>query len=661
MGHYVILILGDSMKSSKGFTLVELIAIIIIVGIIIGIIAPVSLKLIEKSKTNSFRESLRSIIRSTEIYMSENGLKSLPNGQIYLDDNSLDIDYAEGYKGIIKYVNGEVILENISNGKYCGNGSVDTLAVTNYDSNCIVDSADTKCFIMGTTDNTGDTIIGYDYKNAACSSMDIKIPATVNKVPVKYIADGAFLAEYAYKFGIGMFDMTPLGMPLQVPIMDIVSNLDYLGIAVQETYYLNTLSNAIKVCISSLDDPVQKELSYEMSSTDGYIICTIDPDIEINESDYASGIGLTSVDFSNATNLVEIGQSAFMNNYLTGTLDLSGAVNLVKIGSGAFSYNQLATVKFPSNLSYIGVSAFENNNMLSITIPSSVTTIENLAFANNNWVSVTIESNATNNKSRFNDTWGAIGWPGSLMTEISPIDYVLNTSINTFNYVNTYYNVDVQTTGNYRLEVWGAQGNNNGGNGGYSTGTISLTSGTKLYVYVGGQSGYNGGGGSGTLYSGGGASDIRINSSSLLARVIVAGGGGAGSLDAPAGYGGGTVGGDAEYCYGGTATAGGGGFDNEGNGSFGLGGWSSVNQGSGGGGWYGGGADELGFSGAGGSGYVYTSASSTNYPSGCLLNSLNYLSSAATIGGNSSIPTHTGVGSMIGNAGNGYIKITYIG
>ena len=57
------------MKNKNGFTLVELIAIIIIIGIIIGIIAPTAIKLIEKSKVNSFREGLRSIIRSAEIYI----------------------------------------------------------------------------------------------------------------------------------------------------------------------------------------------------------------------------------------------------------------------------------------------------------------------------------------------------------------------------------------------------------------------------------------------------------------------------------------------------------------------------------------------------------------------------------------------------------------
>jgi hypothetical protein len=56
----------------------------------------------------------------------------------------------------------------------------------------------------------------------------------------------------------------------------------------------------------------------------------------------------------------------------------------------------------------------------------------------------------------------------------------------------------VPTSGTYQLEVWGTQGSPvYGGKGGYASGEVYLTAGTTLYVYVGGMSGFNGGGGSG--------------------------------------------------------------------------------------------------------------------------------------------------------------------
>lgn len=97
--------------------------------------------------------------------------------------------------------------------------------------------------------------------------------------------------------------------------------------------------------------------------------------------------------------------------------------------------------------------------------------------------------------------------------------------------------------------------------GGYSCGNITLTENTVLFLYTGSK-GYdrvettvfNGGGiaESSSDYnsgSGGGASDIRIKTDSLYARVIVAGGGGGGAganeTTYIGGYGGGASGGSS--------------------------------------------------------------------------------------------------------------------
>lgn len=253
------------------------------------------------------------------------------------------------------------------------------------------------------------------------------------------------------------------------------------------------------------------------------------------------------------------------------------------------------------------------------------------------------------------------------------------------------------TTDSYTFEVWGAQGGNYdtyyGGLGGYSKGTVNLEKGTKLYIYVGGTpatnssnrtavtGGFNGGGNGYNRYynstytygqGGGGATDIRIGTDSLYARVIVAGGGGgSASVDAKTTkYGGGTTGGSPIANYGGTQTFGG---SSGTAGTFGVG--ASVttsgnnykySSGGGGGGFYGGAASnsysdtdtDLRSSNGGGSGYVYTSSTSSSYPSGVLLNSSYYLTDAETIAGNSSFPNTTG-GTETGHTGNGYAKIYY--
>lgn len=261
-------------------------------------------------------------------------------------------------------------------------------------------------------------------------------------------------------------------------------------------------------------------------------------------------------------------------------------------------------------------------------------------------------------------------------------------------YSGTYKTITLPK-GIYKFECWGAQGgyrssSSYGGLGGYSVGTITLAEKSTLaYLYTGGSGstggtsgGFNGGGSRDSYAGGGGASDIRIGSTSLYARVIVAGGGGSdGATNKSGMYGGGTTGGTTTENYGtggggGTQTSGGTGSSSASGsgtsgtyGAFGVGGYGYNAKngygGAGGGGWYGGagsypdisGDDDRG--GGGGSGYVYTSSTVSNYPSGCLLNSSMYLTDASTIAGNASMPSTSG-STETGHSGNGYIRITVI-
>ena len=220
--------------------------------------------------------------------------------------------------------------------------------------------------------------------------------------------------------------------------------------------------------------------------------------------------------------------------------------------------------------------------------------------------------------------------------------------------------------GKYRLEVWGAsggdRGDGKGGSGGYSTGILSLHSKTTLYVTVGGhgsivtsgnlEGGYNGGGSSryaedSDYGTGGGATDIRIDSNDDMSRVIVAGGGGGygkykNSIN-NGGFGGGVVGGGTNgggqeyeiqqcaetYCW-----CGGGG------------GWSNGNWGNG-----------YGKSGGGGSGFTFNANSKT--PSSFKLDQKYYLSYSKTL------DMETGFKSPFsfweyGHRGNGFAKISII-
>jgi hypothetical protein len=190
-----------------------------------------------------------------------------------------------------------------------------------------------------------------------------------------------------------------------------------------------------------------------------------------------------------------------------------------------------------------------------------------------------------------------------------------------FNYTGGQQTVAL-AAGTYDINAWGANGGNSGnsraGIGGYSTGTLNLSSTTTLYINVGGTpiytgvsglqpGGYNGGGtgyANATGRAGGGATHIATLTgvlsslvSNSLSVIIVAGGGGGDQNSGLIGHGGGLTGGGT---YPGTQTGSAGGIF----GSFGQGGDITTSYGGGGGGgWFGGGGNQNN-AGSGGSGYI---------------------------------------------------------
>lgn len=211
----------------------------------------------------------------------------------------------------------------------------------------------------------------------------------------------------------------------------------------------------------------------------------------------------------------------------------------------------------------------------------------------------------------------------------------------TFSYTGNVQAYTVESSGFYKIEVWGAQGD---ANGGYAVGYKKLRKNQILYIAVGGQGerkspyttggaytnagGWNGGGygqnagnsENTTTYryggGGGGATHIALVDGTLASigydsfvnqgnGLIVAGGGGGNAADMyrgtsyAGGSGGGTNGGNAQGGAGGTQTTGNG---------FGQGGNAPrIYRGGGGGGLYGGYAgydDAPRCAGGGGSGYV---------------------------------------------------------
>lgn len=491
------------MKNKKGFTLVELIAIIIVIGLIIGILTPTAIRLIANSKKNAFREGMRSIVRSVEIYMEENNLRTLPEEGLFLSDEKLGLDYEDGYEGVVKYIDGEIVLENIHNGTYCGNGNLEDFTISKYEEGeCAVVKPVFECFVMGTTEVEGDTITGYKYYDKKCDSQNIVIPAEVNGVPVKYIADGAFVEDEYTEYSFYMDFLGPLltaemsgglihtsnnidskylpsklrnnpsymaetnsALPI-IFTLDLTANVDKLKNKVLTDFNNLVLPDEVtemftkeqlsfifelalhskipvkevydfKYCVDKYSgDTYEEPIDYLLTDYDDYQMCIIpitninfSPDVsnkpnslkpgslikpveyKVKETSSSSGMNqlmqlmdmfepiiaggsIQSVDFSQATNLEEIGDYAFINNEIE-VIKFGNSSKIRKIGTSAFALNYIASVDLRklNYLTDLGSFAFFYNNIEYVALNNSIDVLEEGVFAFNMIYSLNLGTN----------------------------------------------------------------------------------------------------------------------------------------------------------------------------------------------------------------------------------------------------------------------------
>ena len=136
------------MKGKKGFTLIEVLGIIIVLGIVSVITVPFVYNVIESSKKNAFKETVEGIVKAADVYYARNNEKMFKtfqeNGGLvaFIFDENLGKEgiTAEGYKisysgtppiagKVLLYNDGTIEVENLTNGRYYANKDADTQIV----------------------------------------------------------------------------------------------------------------------------------------------------------------------------------------------------------------------------------------------------------------------------------------------------------------------------------------------------------------------------------------------------------------------------------------------------------------------------------------------------------------------------------------------------
>ena len=184
----------------KGFTLVELLAVIVILSIIGLISVPIITSNIEKSRKSAYRSSVQNAIAAAKEYVSKNMEDNdFPEGGISVTT----IKYKTGdfRSGIIKRnEDKEIIASNVYNGEYCANGTKNNLIVEKVDSveECesidytspelkvkVVKVTNTSIMVNAYGYEESSEIVGYSFKIGDSDKKEIK----TNKKVASYTFD----------------------------------------------------------------------------------------------------------------------------------------------------------------------------------------------------------------------------------------------------------------------------------------------------------------------------------------------------------------------------------------------------------------------------------------------------------------------------------------
>ena len=458
-------------KKKNAFTLIELLAVIVILAVILVISIPRILDVIEESKVNTFKSTAQLIADSAEKKYVTNKLNNVDE-EITCDKvakiSSKDYEYCfvkideegkatvtiEG-KGKFKDLaicNGtktsvelsdtcssdakyfayalipDLIIEDkekckkyaISKGlsenntlTLCNGGSVGGINLQIAVSSELIPSTDYE--EAGLNVKEGKTFLITKYINN--DILDVVIPSDINGKKVVAIGNDAFR-------NLGLTNIV------------IPNSITNIGISAFRENYLTSVT--IPNSVTSIGD-----YAFGENQLTNIIIPSSVTSIE----PYAfSGNKLTSVIIPNS--VTSIGSRAFEKNQLT---SITIPDSVTSIGNGAFENNQLTSVTIPNSVTSIGVYAFKDNQLTSVTIPNSVTSIGDYAFEKNQLTSITIPDSVTSigngafykyNTSNLNltkiinKTGKSFDW-GDIVNSSSGYNFVTGTV------VNSYGNVEV--------------------------------------------------------------------------------------------------------------------------------------------------------------------------------------------------------------------------
>jgi len=472
-----------------GFTLIEMLGIIILLAIIALITVPLIFNLIHTSREKARLQTVKGIIRATDLYIT-NGLY---DDDIIIEENIYstirnDIPVGAPEAGEIFLDENKNIALAVKLDRYC--------YVKNYNSDEIIRKIDEDCAVLPSTSDkcfTYRQLFDYDINYDKCveklatyningrvySESDIKLLCEGEKV----IYNGMDLEDMLNNGYFNRETLSSLGIISNVSVKNEVIITGYNcyknnpdGYEVVTDVILPNKISGLQVAIIGKKAFFQKDLTSinfskakkltkidEEAAYNNQIEGLIFPEsIEIIEDGAfglnklsgkldlsylpnlkkISGFQINEIDSIVLPNNVEtIGDYAFASNYITGKLDLSDT-KITAIGNYAFRYSQIENIKLPSSTETIGKEAFLENkisNVLDLS-DTKVTTIGESAFRKNIITAIKLPTSVEKiNKQAFwyNDITGELDLSNTSITIIGKSAFAQNNNLKSVKFPNS--------------------------------------------------------------------------------------------------------------------------------------------------------------------------------------------------------------------------------
>ena len=417
------------MKKKKGFTLVELLAVIVILAVILVIAVPQIMSVIESARKGSIESTAKLIAEGAEreytnrkILGKDTNIKCSDVSSMNSNDYGtcvITFDNAgkatvkvtgkgkfEGYtcKGNstnMECVKGEIPELTETDAQYFSYSEVEGgVAITGYlvsDANVVVKDKDKCVAYLPTTGAAEEIANTLCSGNALDNGMTLKDAVQQGKIPSSDYATAGL--EVTYNGG-----GTDVVIPSEINGKKVVAIADY-------AFTTNGITP------TNISNTKKASISYLYNNRNVGTVRKLDMSVD--------GLGITSVVIPST--VASIGAGAFLGNKLT---EITIPSSVTSIGIGAFRYNELIEVTISNGVTSIMNEAFMSNQLTEVTIPSSVTSIGDRAFAENQGITITNNSIIENSSDVWNEIVGRDNGCGNFYVD-SITDNVIKISQNT--------------------------------------------------------------------------------------------------------------------------------------------------------------------------------------------------------------------------------------